>query len=295
MANYFKENVIFLRRIKDVSQDVIAAGLGIGRSTWAGYENGSSTPNIAGIYAIAEYFDITIAQLLEVDLSNNVHLITKQGESKKRKNVHLNVHPTVHLNDEILSSKPLSKLSQVTEPDIKYGTKSSTIPITDINVAAGSGQFNSEYIEQVDTIRLPDALVKTGYHYLCVKIKGPSMSPTLQDGGFVIIRLLDRAEWAKMPDERLFVVSDMEGKSYLKRVKNRFKQNFIVLKSDNPDQASFPNFNLATDEINSIWYVEWYLSAKMPNIHDQYYSRLQKLEDKVDDLLHSQPNLNLKR
>ena len=75
------------------------------------------------------------------------------------------------------------------------------------------------------------------------------MSPTLQDGGYAIIRFLDRSEWAKMPDERIFVVSDMEGKSYLKRVKNRFKKGFIVLKSDNPDQASYPNFNLTAEEI----------------------------------------------
>lgn len=117
------------------------------------------------------------------------------------------------------------------------------------------------------------------------------MSPTLQDCGYVIIRLLDRSEWAKMPDERIFVVSDREGKSYLKRIKNRFKQGFIVLKSDNPDQASFPNFNLQADEINSIWYAEWYFTAKMPNIHDQFYSRLQRLEDKVEDLISGRPKI----
>ncbi len=280
--NYFKENVKFLRANKGLSQQQIADGLALGRSTWTGYEAGDSTPNISGLYAIAEYFDITVSQLLEIDLSTNVHLIPKEADGKKSKKVHPIVHPTVHPNPKNFQLQEGITISMMVEPSADYLAKSAVIPITDISVAAGSGVFNSDFIENVDSLRLPGPLIKRGATYLCVKIKGPSMSPTLQDAGYVIIRHLERAEWAKMPDERIFVVSDNEGKSYLKRVKNRFKQGFIVLKSDNPDQASFPNFNLNSDEINSIWYVEWYLSAKMPNIHDQYYSRLQKLEDIVD-------------
>ena len=110
------------------------------------------------------------------------------------------------------------------------------------------------------------------------------MSPTLQDGGYMIIRLLEKEEWNSMQDERIYVVSTTEGKAFLKRVKNRFKQGFIVMMSDNPDKATYGNFNLTTDEINTIWYAEWYLSAKMPNIHDQYYSRLQRLEDRLENI-----------
>lgn len=158
------------------------------------------------------------------------------------------------------------------------------IPITDINVAAGQGIYNDDYIENVDSVRLPINLLKKNATYLCVRIKGESMSPTLQDGGFMIIRLLEKTEWAGMTDERVYVVSTTEGKAYLKRVRNRFKQDFIVMMSDNPDKATYGNFNLSTKEINTIWYAEWYLSAKMPNIHDQYYSRLQRLEDRLEDI-----------
>lgn len=75
-----------------------------------------------------------------------------------------------------------------------------------------------------------------------------------------------------------------EGKTYLKRVRNRFSNGFLVLTSDNPDKASYPNFNLQAPEIVSIWYVEWYLSAKLPNIHDQFYSRLERLENSIEDI-----------
>jgi len=161
----------------------------------------------------------------------------------------------------------------------------SSIPVTDINVAAGNGGYdNPDYITAEDTIRLPENLLSKGRH-ICVRVKGESMSPTLQDSGFVVIRLLSPDEWEHMRNEHVYVVSDKEGRSYLKRVKNRVTRGFVTLMSDNPDKSSYPNFNLQVDEINTIWHVEWYLSAKMPNIHDQYYSRLQRLEDKLDDVV----------
>lgn len=157
------------------------------------------------------------------------------------------------------------------------------IPITDISVAAGDGAINSDYIDITDTIQLPQNLIKKGTH-LCVRIKGASMSPTLQDGGYMIIRNLDRSEWDKQPDERIYAVTTNDATAYLKRLKLRFKEGFVVCMSDSPDKSTYPNFNLTLDEINTLWYAEWYLSAKMPNIHDQYYNRLQRLEDDMDEL-----------
>lgn len=279
-SNFLGKNLRYLRKLRGLNQDEMQTGTGITRGTWSNYEKGDTEPSLDTILTICQFFNVSVDGILLKNLefeNQNVDLIKNNTDTKSAKNVDRNVDRNVDPNPDL-------HITMAAEPDSEYVSKSSIIPITDISVAAGSGVFNSEFIDHVDSLRLPGALVKKGFTYLCVKIKGLSMSPTLQDGGFVIIRLLDRAEWAKMPDERLFVVSDNDGKSYLKRVKNRFKQDFIVLKSDNPDQASFPNFNLTTGEINSIWYVEWYLSAKMPNIHDQYYSRLQKLEDIVDEL-----------
>ena len=121
------------------------------------------------------------------------------------------------------------------------------------------------------------------------------MAPTYQDGGFLIIRLLDPLDWVNLRNEYCYVVVDNEGKTYIKRLKNRFLQGggggFIVCTSDNPDKTSHPNFNLYAHEIHHIWFVEWYLTAKMPNIHDQYYSRLSGLEDKFDLLAEEVKNM----
>ncbi len=173
-----------------------------------------------------------------------------------------------------------SQFSIVQESDSHYG--SGVIPIVDIAAAAGTGYYNADVITTEDTIRLPAHLSNKGIH-ICIRIKGDSMSPTLLDGGYLIVRHIDKGDWANIRNEHIYVVSDMEGRAFVKRVKNRFEKGFIVLMSDNPDKSQYPNFNLQSNEINTIWHAEWYLSAKMPNIHSGYYKRLQQLEDRLDD------------
>lgn len=278
MSDFFAKNLSFLREQAKETQDKTATALGLTRSTLANYENGENLPKIDVGVKILQHFSISFEELMNEDLQQ-AHLSKKSGQLK---------------SIELKHHEPL-QISYTAESNAAYEEILVPVPITDISVAAGSGIYNQDYVSNVDAIRLPTTLLKKGNTYLCVKIKGPSMAPTLQDGGYVIIRLLDKGEWARMADERVYVVADNEGRSYLKRIKNRFKQGFIVLRSDNPDQASFPNFNLTTEEINSVWIVEWYFTAKMPNVHDQYYTRLQRLEDRVEEVLNGIQKTNAKK
>ncbi|WP_143813414.1 S24 family peptidase [Parabacteroides provencensis] len=159
------------------------------------------------------------------------------------------------------------------------------VPVVDISVAAGSGFYNPDQLSEIDSIRFPRSMIKGSSTYLCVRIKGESMVPTLQDGGYLVIRLLDRGEWQYINDGHVYVVSSTDGRAFVKRLKNRFHEHgFIVCRSDNPDPMGYPSFNLMENEINTIWYAEWYISAKMPNIHATYYNKVSELEDKYDDL-----------
>ena len=54
--------------------------------------------------------------------------------------------------------------------------------------------------------------------------------------------------------------------------------------SDNPDKVNYGNFNLMEDEINTLLYAEFYISAKMPNIHETYYKQVGEIMDDVDVL-----------
>jgi transcriptional regulator with XRE-family HTH domain len=292
-SEYFRKNLKFLRKERGLKQDEMQDSTGISGSTWSDYERGKSKPDIEQIVLISELFQVTADDLLRIDIEvdrANVHLIEK-SEKKKSDPI---VHPIVHLNKEKDRFNQDLKVTIVAEDGAKYGEKLAHIPVVDISVAAGAGYYNDGHIETEDAVHLPINFVKRGHTYLCVKIKGISMAPTLQDGGWVVIRQLDRGDWAKMPDECVYVVVDREGKSYLNRIKNRFKKGFIVLRSDSPDRASYPSFNIEEKDIAAIWYAEMYFTHKMPNIHDQFYTRLQDLEDKVDILANQANRINPK-
>lgn len=159
------------------------------------------------------------------------------------------------------------------------------IPVVDISVAAGSGFYNPDQLSEIDSIRMPRSMIKGSQPHLCVRIKGESMVPTLQDGGYLIIRLLDRSEWCNIHDGHVYVVSEVAGRAFVKRLKNRLLEHgFIVCMSDSADVQRYPNFNLMENELNTIWHAEWYISAKMPNIHATYYNKVSELEDKYEDL-----------
>lgn len=173
----------------------------------------------------------------------------------------------------------------IQEPQLAISADIQRIPIVDLSVAAGSGYINPNYVEEIDSIAMPVTMLKNGKQYLCVRVKGHSMLPSILDGGYLIIRMLDRSEWEGIRDNYVYVVSDVEGKAFVKRLKNRLKQHgFIVCMSDNADKLNYPNFNIEEDEINSVWYAEWYFSAKIPNIQETYYRKQAELEDRVDEL-----------
>lgn len=159
-----------------------------------------------------------------------------------------------------------------------------SIPLVDIGAAAGvSGYINPDYLEVVDRIEMPCNMIGRGKNYFCIRVKGESMAPTLLDSGYLVVRLLERGEWGDIRDNQVYVISTVEGHAYVKRVKNRLREKgFIVCSSDNPDKVSYPNFNLQQDELNTVLYVEWYFTAKIPNIHETYYKKVEILEDRCD-------------
>jgi phage repressor protein C with HTH and peptisase S24 domain len=143
-------------------------------------------------------------------------------------------------------------------------------------------------VDFTEYFRLPQRLlVSKDAHYIALKVKGESMSPTLQEGSFVIGRLLTREEWNLLENEQLIVVTDLAGEFIIRRIKSKLDAGFISLSGDHADKVAYPNIHLDVKDIRNICYVEWCVSAKMPNIENQYYHRLQRLEDKYEELAQS--------
>lgn len=243
-----------VRQKSKLSQELFAQSIGLERANYSLLELNRHNPTLQVLQAISKIYGVSYQWLID----------GREGKMSMK-----------------------TEVAPYSESQIVDTSGYSLIPVTDIKAAAGEGYLNQDIIDETDVIRLPPNMIRGGNH-LCIRIKGTSMAPTLQDGGYVIIRMLDRGDWSTMLNDRIYVVVDMEGKTFLKRLKNRLsgEKGFIVLTSDSPDKMSNPSFNLNQNEIQYIWYVEWYFTAKMPNIHDQYYSRLSNLEDTVQEIQH---------
>lgn len=255
----FKERIIEYLDKMDISKYECYKNTGMSRSVLS-QSNGMTEDNL--LKFLAYYKDI-----------NPVWLITGEGNM---------------LKEEAEVTPQEEKLKIVSESIRKYEERKNneivSIPVIEIYAAAGQGYMNTESIIPTGEINLPKAMFKSNGLRYCVRVKGFSMSPTLQDSDFLIIRHLDPSEWSTMSDEHVYLVVDRDGLAYVKRVKNRLNRGFIVLTSDSIEKSSYPNFNLQADEIANIFYAEWHFSAKMQNINETYYDRLKSLEDRFDNL-----------
>jgi transcriptional regulator with XRE-family HTH domain len=85
--NYFSGNIRFLRNKRGLSQAEMLNNLGFPRTTWSSYENGVSQPDIDGILRIASFFGISVAELLEKDLSDHDFILSEPAVSAVEKTV----------------------------------------------------------------------------------------------------------------------------------------------------------------------------------------------------------------
>lgn len=220
----------------------------------------------------------SVAQNFEIDYE---WLLTGRGEMLAKKNGKGSKEENLIVREEYA---PYGNKMYPEADLVRPSTDVVKIPIVEVSVAAGDGYYNSDSLEVIDSIQLPQSMVQRRGQYFCVRVKGESMSPTLLDSSYLVIRLMNRSEWECMPEEQVYVITDREGRAFVKRVKNRLDKGFIVCMSDNPDKANYPNFNLQVEELNTIWHAEWYISAKMPNIHQTYYTKVSQLEDDMAEM-----------
>lgn len=63
----FKDNLISLRKMRGISQEELADKIGVTRQTLSKYETGESLPDIERCRAIADFFEISMDDLVSMD------------------------------------------------------------------------------------------------------------------------------------------------------------------------------------------------------------------------------------
>ena len=212
------KNIRHLRRLKGLTQEVLAEDLNVTRSRISSYEENRSAPTIEMLIKLSDYFKVPIDILLRNDLTK-----AKDSSFIEIGNQRVLFPITVDEDNENL------------------------IEIVPVKASAGylAGYDDPEYIEQLEKIKLP--FLPTGKHR-AFPIKGDSMLP-MKEGSFVIGRFVeDRNE---ITDGKTYVLITINDGMVYKRVYNQINQNnSLLLVSDN---KNYKAFEVPIDEVLELW------------------------------------------
>jgi transcriptional regulator with XRE-family HTH domain/signal peptidase I len=290
MPTFFASNLSFLRKRKGLTQAEVATALGLKRNTFSNYETTHSEPDLNTLEKIASFFDISMDELISLDLSKG-GLVEFKGENdeknddrdKKNGGSGSNVTSLVRQNQPPVDDDlPVSVVGSTLYPYRRFqAPKIITIDsqgeenIIYVPVKARAGYMlgygDPQFIQSLSAYRLPGY---TNGTYRIFEVEGHSMFPTLQDADRVIARWADISE---VRDDRVYVLVTRTQGVLIKRLINRHHEGKIIVKSDNNHAGEFPTIVMEIDEVAEIWYVVERWTRQLPG-PGEIYKRLVNIE-----------------
>lgn len=73
---FFRSNIAYLRKKKNLTQDAVAEYLGLTPQAIGLYEKGDREPILSNLIKISRYFEVSIDDLLLVDMKPSGHLLS---------------------------------------------------------------------------------------------------------------------------------------------------------------------------------------------------------------------------
>ena len=268
---YFNSNIKFLRKHRGRTQDDVAFSLGMKRSTLSGYENAVSEPSLEALVAFSKYFGIAIDTLVKTDLST----ISESQLSQLERG--FDVH---------LKGSNLRVLATTVSPD-----NNENIELVTEKAKAGyaTGFADPEYIKVLPTFSMP--FLSRERKYRTFQISGDSMLP-IPDKSYVTGEYV--LDWTYIRTGTPYIILTQDDGIVFKVVENKIEQEGkLTLRSLNP---IYRPYDLAVADIKEVWKFVHYISAEMPEQHEnqireeQLIQTVQELQKKVEEI---QLKLNL--
>ena len=223
----------YLRKSSGLTQDQLAEKIGLNRPAVGSYEEGRAEPKIAVLQKLADFFSISVDQLINADLNNAI----------ARKNT-----------PEGSGDAPLRVLSTVVDRDNRE-----LITLVPAKASAGylNGYADPEYIESLPRFTLPIPDFQSERTYRTFQINGDSMDP-IPSGSYIIVEFLD--DWHKVKDGNTYVVVTRDEGVVYKRV-YLHSSGELLLKSDNP---VYSPYSVHFSRIIELWRAIGYISTALP-------------------------------
>ena len=124
-----------LRKKKGITQDQLAEYMGISSQAVSKWENDLSCPDISSVPQLADYFHITIDELLR-GFDNTEVRVLAQDERKDLSKILLKIFIKSHRDDTLKLNLPLSLIKVGLDIGMKMPEVSSSDALKDIDFAA---------------------------------------------------------------------------------------------------------------------------------------------------------------
>ncbi|MEO1050129.1 MAG: LexA family transcriptional regulator [Bacteroidota bacterium] len=227
------DNIKYLRKRLDLTQEQMAERVGIKRSLLGAYEEGRADPRISNLIKMAEIFDVSVDLLINEDVGK--------------------------LTDAQLNFNKNSRGNEVLAITVDKEDREN-IELVPQKAAAGylNGYADPEYIKELPKFQLP--ILPGNATYRAFEISGESMLPILP-GTIVIGQYVDNLSEIKN-GKTYVLVTNKEGVVY-KRVFNYLSDNGkLFLVSDN---RNFTPFQIDAEEVLEAWEAKAYISVQFPD------------------------------
>lgn len=238
---FFSKNLRYIREEKyQMTQEGLAEALGVSRSALSAYEDARAEPRILLLIRIAQYFEVSIDDMVNVNFAEAEqayvsrieqlnHYVSAQNIDVKRVPIE-NDLPTHYL--ELVPQKATAGYTQ--------------------------GFANPDYLNTLPKYHIPFLL--SGKTYRAFEIDGDSMLP-LQSGSIVIGEKI--ATWDELTNgQTCVVVSRHEGIVLKKVYKRLFSQGKLLLKSEN---ISYRPYEIDATEVLELWRFVAHISHDFPS------------------------------
>jgi transcriptional regulator with XRE-family HTH domain len=226
-------NIKVLRKKAGFTQEQLATKLGIKRSVLGAYEEGRAEPGLQNLLKFSSELNVSVDDLISLDFSDE---------------------STVNAgNPTDIEGKKLRVLAITVNSNDKEG-----IQLVPQKAAAGylNGYQDPEYIAELPVFLLP--IFQNGT-FRAFEIQGDSMLP-LQSGSIIIGQYMDN--WKQIKGNKTYVVITRQEGIVYKRILLSSSDQFITLKSDNPN---YPPYDLSWEDILEIWEAKAYVSKDFPD------------------------------
>lgn len=266
---FFSKNLRFLReRNGKISQEKLAKNIGMTRSAVSSYEDGRAEPKLEVLSAMAKYFNITVDQLINVNL-----LRMGEVEIEQQQNI-----------EKYVSAENLRVLTVTVDNE-----ENESVALVPEKASAGytTGYAEESYLKDLPQYNLP--FLPKHKSFRAFEIKGDSMLP-LKPGTVVIGEFV--ADFNDLKDGQVCIVVSREDGIVLKRVFNTItKRRTLLLKSNN---LAYPPYEIEAENVLEIWKFAAFIGKDFPDEPSGSIQELKdafwRLEDEVREVRNSQNN-----